>query len=108
MNTLIVKKRYSFVYRVISLIIAIAFLTTAIIPPSYAQSITALNLPMPGVMLTQSPAFVPVLLKGMTIHPEDPFRFDFIVDSGNTNFAQDEIKKESEKLVKCFLEFLTT
>ena len=77
--------------------IAIAFFATAIIPPSYAQSIATLNLPMPGVMVPQSPAFVPVLLKGLTIHPEDPFRFDFIVDSGNTDFAQDEIKKESEK-----------
>lgn len=107
MNTQIVKKRNSFVYRAISLIVSISVISTAVIPPSYAQSITALNLPMPGVMVNPSPAFVPVLLKGMTIHPEDPFRFDFIVDSGNTDFNQDEIKKESEKLVKYFMASMT-
>ena len=107
MNALITKKHNSLVYRTISLIVAITFLATAIIPPSYAQSIATLNLPIPGVLVTQSPAFVPVFLKGMTIHPEDPFRFDFIVDSGNTDFAQDEIKKESEKLVKYFLASMT-
>ena len=59
-----------------------------------AQSVipTLLNLPVPGTMVQPSPAFVPVLLKGMTIHPEDPLKFDFIIDSGNTDFTPDEVK----------------
>ncbi len=105
MNTLITKSHNSLFYRTVSFIVVIAFITAAIIPQSYAQSF--MNLPVPGTMVMQSPAFVPVLLKGMTIHPDDPFRFDFIVDSGNTDFAQDEIKKESEKLVKYFLASMT-
>ena len=105
MNTIIAKKHNSLLYRTISLIVVLAFLSTSIIPPSYAQSL--MNLPVPGTMVMQSPAFVPVLLKGMTIHPEDPFRFDFIVDSGNTDFEQEEIKRESEKLVKYFLASMT-
>jgi len=72
---------------------------------SYAQSF--LNLPIPGTMITPSPAFIPVLLKGMTIHPDDPLKFDFIIDSGNTNFDIDDIKKESERLVKYFLASMT-
>jgi len=98
-------RRASFIYRLMSAFVAFAFFFSSIITPTYAQSI--MNLPVPGTMVMQSPAFVPVLLKGMTIHPEDPFRFDFIVDSGNTDFNQDEIKKESEKLVKYFMASMT-
>lgn len=84
----------------ISLIGQIAFLSNI-----YAQSLSFL--PAPGTMVMQSPTFVPVLLKGMTIHPENPFRLDFIVDSGNTDININEIKKESEKLVKYFLASMT-
>ena len=107
MNSLPIKNRNSLYSRGISLFVAIAFAFSAIIPASSAQSIATLNLPVPGAMVMQSPAFAPVLLKGMIIHPEDPFRFDFIVDSGNTDFNPDEIKKESEKLVKYFLAAMT-
>ncbi len=93
--------------RIISCIIIICFTTTSIIPPSYAQSINALNLPVPGAMVLQSPAYVPVLLKGMTIHPDNPFQFDFIIDSGNSALDADEVKKETEKLVKYFLAAMT-
>ena len=98
-------RRTSFTYRLLSAFVAFSFLFSSIITPSYAQSL--ISLPVPGTMVMTSPAFVPVLLKGMTIHPNDPFRFDFIVDSGNTGFAQTEIKKESEKLVKYFLASMT-
>jgi len=78
-----------------------------IFAPAAAQAQSVLNLPIPGTMVSPSPAFVPVLLKGMTIHPNDPLKFDFIIDSGNTNFTQDEVKKESERLVKYFLASMT-
>src|SRR3989338_3107035 len=93
--------------KIIALILLVTFTTLCILPPSYAQSIASLNLPVPGTMIASSPAFVPVLLKGMTIHPDDPLRFDFIVDSGNTNFTQDELQKESQRLVKYFLASMT-
>jgi len=74
---------------------------------SYAQSVLIPNLPAPGAMVTPSAAFVPVLLRGITLHPEDPLRFDFVIDTGNTNFNKDEIKLESERLVKYFLASMT-
>jgi hypothetical protein len=58
-------------------------------------------------MVTPTSRFMPVMLKGMTIHPEDPLAFDFIIDSGNTAFQQAELKAESAKLVKYFLASLT-
>ena len=72
-----------------------------------ASSAFLLNLPVPGTMVQPSPAFVPVLLKGMTVHPEDPLRLDFIVDSGNTDFRNDQLRTESERLVKYFLASMT-
>ena len=107
MFTYVKHRKKKFLFSAISRLIVFALSSSLIFSPtaSYAQSI--LNLPIPGTMITPSPAFVPVLLKGMTIHPDDPLKFDFIIDSGNTNFNSDEIKKESERLVKYFLASVT-
>ena len=72
-----------------------------------AQNVGIFNLPIPGSMVNPSQAFAPVLLKGMTIHPDEPFKFDFIIDSGNSGFNTDEVKAESERLVKYFLASMT-
>ncbi len=58
-------------------------------------------------MVQPSAAFAPVLLKGMTVHPDDPLRLDFIVDGGESGLPVAEIKKESERLVKYFLASMT-
>lgn len=96
-------------YRILSVFVSFIFLSNVICPPNiaYTQTINALNLPLPGIMVNPSPAFTPVLLKGMTIHPEDPLKFDFILDEGNTDFDQDQIKSESQRLIKYFLASLT-
>jgi hydroxymethylpyrimidine pyrophosphatase-like HAD family hydrolase/isopentenyldiphosphate isomerase len=102
------RERLSSCRRVLSSFVLLAFAFTSVLPSrSYAQSINLLKLPVPGAMVNPSPAFVPVLLKGMTIHPEDPMRFDFIIDSGNSKSDDAEIKKESETLVKYFLASMT-
>ena len=67
-----------------TLVFALSF--SLIFSPTAGYAQTILNLPVPGTMVPLSPAFTPVLLKGMTIHPDDPLKFDFIVDNGNTNF----------------------
>ncbi|MCK5260368.1 MAG: ankyrin repeat domain-containing protein, partial [Candidatus Omnitrophica bacterium] len=102
-------------YRCLSGLVVFVLTFSLIFSPTagYAQSIftlsgvEGLNLPVPGTMIHLSPAFAPVLLKGMTIHPNDPLKFDFIIDSGNTYFTIDEIKKETERLVKYFLASMT-
>ncbi len=80
------------------------------VPMSYAQE--AADLPIPGAMINLSPAFEPVLIKGLKIHPENPFAFDFIIDTGNTNLTASNSKKhflqeESIKLIKYFLAAMT-
>ena len=98
------KNRY---YRCLCGFLACILSISLILTPSAAQAQSVLNLPAPGTMIAPSPAFTPVLLKGMTVHPEDPFQFDFIIDSGNTQFSPDQVKQESEKLVKYFLASMT-
>ena len=47
------------------------------------------------------------MLKGITIHPDHPLKFDFLVDCGNADIKAEELKEESTKLVKYFLASLT-
>ncbi|MBF0504191.1 MAG: hypothetical protein HQL14_03715 [Candidatus Omnitrophica bacterium] len=76
------------------------------VPQASAESL--LNLPEPGIMVDLSPAYTPVLIKGLKVHPENPFLFDFIIDTGNDiSDVTPSLEKESEKLVKYFLTAMT-
>ncbi len=79
-----------------------------IIDPStfvFAQNRSFLGLPQPGTMVDLSQTFMPVMIRGLKIHPDNPLLFDFIIDSGNSglNVNTPGFKRESEKLVKYFL-----
>src|SRR5262245_31391128 len=69
-------------------------------------------LPKPGTMVHLSPTFSPPVLKGIKVHPDNPFKFDFILDPGSLPLAgrvrEGELKQESTKLIKYFLASLTT
>ena len=87
--------------------VVLAFLLAFSPTMGYAQSAFVATLPRPGAMVPRSAAFVPVMLKGMTLYPDNPLRFDFMVDSGNSGFTPDQIKGESNHLVKYFLAAMT-
>ena len=87
-------------------VIIVAFLTfSLILPPAYAQEL--LGLPAPGTMVTMSEAFTPLLLRGIIIDVDNPFHFDFIIDTGNHNLDNKGIAEESKKVIKYFLASLT-
>jgi len=72
------------------------------------------RLPVPGVMVRLSPPLDPPMLKGIKVHPDNPFRFDFILDQGDGSSRHSEeqsdeesLKQESTKLIKYFLASLT-
>jgi len=78
------------------------------------------RLPAPGVMIHLSPEFNPPVLKGIKVHPDNPFRFDFILDTGDSHKKpmsspnaligdpqQEQLKNEATKLIKYFLASLT-
>ena len=94
----------------LNIVLICAFLATTLMPIPKASA--ALGLPAPGTMVNLSPAFQPVLIKGLKVYPENPFKFDFIVDTGDSpSFVKEgdrgSLKQESTKLIKYFLAALT-
>ncbi len=91
----------------VAVLILVSFLMTGIIGPvpSYAQDY---HLPAPGVMVRLSPEFNPPILKGIKVHPDNPFKFEFIMDLGDGSKPPfSDMKSESTKLIKYFLASLT-
>src|SRR5438128_2068419 len=62
-----------------SFIILLAFLVNTFGPMPMAQA-QEFRLPAPGAMVHLSPPLEPPILKGIKVHPDNPFRFDFILD----------------------------
>src|SRR5271167_4743188 len=86
--------------------ILLAFLLNSFGPLPLAQA-QDFRLPAPGVMVRLSPPLNPPILKGIKVHPDNPFRFDFILDKGESLLSNDALKDESSKLIKYFLASLT-
>jgi len=86
----------------ISIFILASFSFTSILGqcPIHAQEF---YLPVPGVMVPLSPEFNPPILKGLKVNPTDPFRFDFILDKGDSF----PLKSDATRLIKYFLAGLT-
>ena len=88
------------------LILVIVFLCSTLYlePRSFADQSFAL--PKPGAMVNLSPAYQPVIIKGLTVHKDNPFVFDFIVDPGQDHIAGEPLKAQGEKLIKYFGSFV--
>jgi hypothetical protein len=84
------------------ILVIIAFLANTFGPFPAAQA-QEFRLPAPGVRVGLSPDFSPLILKGIKVRPNNPFRFDFIVDQGDSSFSS----PEATKLIKYFLASLT-
>ncbi|MFH0754826.1 MAG: hypothetical protein V2A70_09690, partial [Candidatus Omnitrophota bacterium] len=99
--------------RLISVFLVLAFFASDI--SVYAQGIPLLS--EPGMRVSLSPDLAPPLLKGIRVYPNDPFRFDFILDRGVGAGLVPALDKgrpqgsplhdESNRLIKYFLAALT-
>ena len=85
----------------------LAFLANVIGSMPVAYAADEFLLPAPGVMVHLSPEFNPPMLKGIKVHPNNPFLFDFILNKGDSQLGNDQLKIESTKLIKYFLASLT-
>ncbi len=99
----------------------VTLVSSLVTPVPIARANSLLGLPEPGTMVDLSPAYDPILIKGLKVHPENPFLFDFIIDTGNDSLPksmsspnaligdpqQEQLKIESSKLIKYFLTALT-
>jgi len=84
-------------FRFITVVILCSFTLTTLCPShSFAQGAgTLLNLPIPGVMVNPTPAYIPPILKGVKIYPKNPLRFDFILDTGDSKIAGEGLRPRS-------------
>ncbi|MBF0510879.1 MAG: SAM-dependent methyltransferase [Candidatus Omnitrophica bacterium] len=85
-------------------------------------------LPKPGVLVHESSVFNPPILKGLKVYPDNPFRFDFVLDTGDrgvipcesnvipgsssvipakAGIQNQQQKNEVTKLIKYFLASIT-
>ncbi len=92
-----------------SFLLFVFCLTSVAAPDGRVFGQTVAVLPAPGMLVTPSPAYMPVMARGLKVHPENPLLFDFIVDVGDPGFVVEgsQFKAESEKLIKYFLASLT-
>ncbi len=94
---------------IISLIVCVFSLNTIMPSLSWAQSVSSqsFSLPQAGSMLALSDSFRPTVIKGLKIYPENPFKFDFIVDTQDSGLLGKDLQEESNNLIKYFLTTLT-
>ncbi|MCA9392650.1 MAG: histidine phosphatase family protein [Candidatus Omnitrophica bacterium] len=86
------------------------FLTLSLVPGPVAASVPAdelLPMPDPGVMVHRSTSYAPAMMNGVTIHPDRPFHFDFVIDKGESASQDESFRNESMRLVRYFLASLT-
>jgi len=104
-----IRKRLQKLTRLTSIFIILAFLQGQLYPKfsSVAHAESLMNFAAPGTTISLSQGFMPVILQGVKVHPENPFQFDFIVDSGSTGLRGDSLKEKSQKIIKYFLSSLT-
>ncbi len=87
----------------LSWIVIVSFFLTSLSPYSKARAQSDLGLPAPGTMINLSPAYNPVIIQGLTVHKDNPFLFDFLVDVGQDKLSGEALKQEGVKLIKYFL-----
>jgi len=97
--------------KVLCAVIAFFFIFNILGQPAvlYAQTLAMgpLTLPAPGMMVPASPGFAPLVIKAVTINPNNPLQFDFIMDTGDSGLKGQKLEDESTRLIKYFLAAIT-
>ena len=91
------------IHTLVASITLVTFVISTLVGPINAFAQESLILPPVGQMLNLSQPFTPMMIKGIKIHKDNPFEFDFIVNPGQENLPEDQFQKESLKLVKYFM-----
>ncbi|HQO57189.1 MAG TPA: response regulator [Candidatus Omnitrophota bacterium] len=98
-------------YKLLVSFVSYSFVAGLILPPVTLSAADPqkgiLGLPMPGSMVMKSDVYTPACLKGIKIDPQNPLKFDFIIDSGKDELTGQALEEESNKLIKYFLATLT-
>ena len=103
------KNMFKQIRKAISIAILVAFISTSVQRPVFAQSVQGgmMPLPVPGSMVQLSSEFTPAHLQGITIHPDNALQFDFLIHQADDSLSIGQKEEEYTKLVRYFLASLT-
>ncbi|MBF0489094.1 MAG: hypothetical protein HQL15_00565 [Candidatus Omnitrophica bacterium] len=100
------ERRFNGVFRLIISVVLTAFVGTSLTPQrAYA---VGLNLPVPGTMMRVSDKFMPPMVRGIKVDPNNPLLFNFLIEPGQLPLTPDQKKTQYRNLIKYFLASLTT
>jgi len=68
--------------RILSSVVVLSFFFSTVMLPGAVMLLGRIDLPAPGSMVSLSPGYAPVLMKGIRLHADNPLVFDFIMDTG--------------------------
>jgi len=94
------------VRKILAIIVLITFFCTSVQLPAFAQLSSSEPLPLmpaPGTMVSPSLEFSPIVLKGVHVNFNDPFRFEFYVDAGQSKLDKATLNEDIEKQIKYFM-----
>ena len=49
--------------------------------------------------LSLTPAYTPTLLRGITVDPKRPFKFEFMVDTWHSQLEDEALRRETQRLI---------
>ena len=101
------KQHKNFIRRLCSAFVAVVFIATSVSFPRVSSADVFRAAPVSAALVPLTPEFHPYLIKGLSLHPDNPLQFDFIINQGDTKLEGDSLKEEATKLVKYFLASLT-
>ena len=96
----------AFIPRMCLKLLIMVLVAGLMVSPAQAALLAEL-LPAPGQVLALSAPYQPALLRGITINPDNPFRFDFLLQRGDAQLEGEDLKDASSTLIKYFLTALT-
>jgi len=90
--------KLKYIFRPIAILLAIMLVFTGM-PYSYAQATVSSHLSL----LNPTPAFNPLILKGVIVDPANPLQFKFVVGQGETHLTERQLREEVDIMLKYFL-----
>lgn len=78
-------------------------ITISLGPSLVEAQVLTHTLPQPGSLVSLSAPLKPTLLKGITLDPDQPFQFDFLIEAGDESDSEEQLKTSSEQFAHYFL-----
>lgn len=93
--------------KLIASIVCLCVILTSVVPPVFAAQNPINTLPVPGEVVLTTDAFQAPALAGLSVYPNNPLKFDFLIDAGDSNPTRAELSEQASTLIKYFLVALT-